>query len=80
MFGAPPAADAAKLIVTLGGDDKARKEIAHLLVPSVGRKVGDDYSLGFHIDFTHVRLLIWERTSKNVSHCLLCSPERTTFT
>jgi len=41
VFGAPPAADAAKLIVTLGGDYKARKEISHILVPSVGRKVID---------------------------------------
>ncbi|KAF8336454.1 NAD(P)-binding protein [Cantharellus anzutake] len=41
VFGAPPAADAAKLIVVLGGDYESRKEIAYLMVPSVGRKAID---------------------------------------
>jgi hypothetical protein len=39
VFGAPPAADKAQLIVVLAGEYKIRKEIAYLVVPAVGRKV-----------------------------------------
>ncbi|EIW86945.1 NAD(P)-binding protein [Coniophora puteana RWD-64-598 SS2] len=41
IFGPPPAADSAKLVIALSGDHRLKKEIAHLLVPAVGRKVMD---------------------------------------
>ncbi|KAI0783139.1 NAD-P-binding protein [Abortiporus biennis] len=41
VFGAPPAADAAQLIVVMAGDYRSKKEIAHILIPAVGRKVID---------------------------------------
>ncbi|TRM65861.1 NAD binding domain of 6-phosphogluconate dehydrogenase-domain-containing protein [Schizophyllum amplum] len=41
VFGAPAAADKAQLLIVMSGDYKAKKEAAHLLVPSVGRKVLD---------------------------------------
>jgi len=41
VFGAPPAADAAELLIVMAGDYRSKKEISHLLVPAVGRKVVD---------------------------------------
>jgi len=41
VFGAPAAANAAKLIITLGGDYNSRQDIARLVVPSIGRKIVD---------------------------------------
>lgn len=41
VFGAPPAADAAQLVVVMAGDYRSKKEVAHLLVPAMGRKVID---------------------------------------
>ncbi len=41
VFGAPAAADAGQLIVVMAGDYRSKKEVAHLLVPGVGRKVID---------------------------------------
>ncbi|KAI0348223.1 NAD(P)-binding protein [Trametopsis cervina] len=41
VFGAPPVAKAGQLLVVMAGDYRSKKEIAHLLVPGVGRKVID---------------------------------------
>lgn len=41
VFGAPPVAEAGQLIVVMAGDYRSKKEVAHLLVPGVGRKVID---------------------------------------
>lgn len=41
VFGAPPVAEAAQLIVVMAGDYRSKKEIAHLFIPAVGRKVID---------------------------------------
>ena len=41
MFGPPATADKAQLVIIMSGDYRAKKEVAHLLVPSVGRKVLD---------------------------------------
>jgi 3-hydroxyisobutyrate dehydrogenase-like beta-hydroxyacid dehydrogenase len=41
VFGAPPVADAGQLLVVMAGDYRSKKEVAHLLVPGVGRKVID---------------------------------------
>ncbi|THH26608.1 hypothetical protein EUX98_g7577 [Antrodiella citrinella] len=41
VFGAPPVADAGKLLVVMAGDYRSKKEVAHVLIPSVGRKVID---------------------------------------
>lgn len=41
VFGAPPAADKAQLIIIMSGDYRSKKEVAHLLVPAIGRKVVD---------------------------------------
>ncbi|KAL1748956.1 NAD binding domain of 6-phosphogluconate dehydrogenase-domain-containing protein [Schizophyllum fasciatum] len=41
VFGPPATADKAQLVIIMSGDYKAKKEVAHLLVPSVGRKVLD---------------------------------------
>ncbi|KAG1908364.1 NAD(P)-binding protein [Suillus fuscotomentosus] len=41
IFGAPPAADKATLVIAMSGDHRSKKEVAFLLVPAVGRKVID---------------------------------------
>lgn len=41
VFGAPPVADAGQLLIVMAGDYRSKKEVAHLLVPGVGRKVID---------------------------------------
>lgn len=41
VFGAPAVAETAQLIVVMAGDYRSKKEVAHLLVPAVGRKVFD---------------------------------------
>ncbi|KAH9950939.1 NAD-P-binding protein [Amylocystis lapponica] len=41
VFGAPPAAIGGQLLVVLSGDYRSKKEVAHLLVPGVGRKAID---------------------------------------
>lgn len=41
VFGAPAAADAAQLIIVMAGEYRVKKEVAHILVPAVGRKVID---------------------------------------
>jgi len=41
VFGAPPVAELGQLIVVMAGDYRSKKEIAHLLVPGVGKKVID---------------------------------------
>jgi len=41
VFGAPPAADKAQLVVVMAGEYKSKKEIAYLLVPTIGRKIID---------------------------------------
>lgn len=41
VFGAPPVAESGQLIVVMAGDYRSKKEVAHLLVPGVGRKVID---------------------------------------
>ncbi|KAH8094728.1 NAD(P)-binding protein [Cristinia sonorae] len=41
VFGAPPVADAGKLLVVMAGDYRSKKEVAHVLIPSVGRSVID---------------------------------------
>ncbi|THG95470.1 hypothetical protein EW026_g6190 [Hermanssonia centrifuga] len=41
VFGAPTVAETAQLIVVMAGDYRSKKEVAHLLVPAVGRKVID---------------------------------------
>ncbi|KAI0316930.1 NAD-P-binding protein [Amylostereum chailletii] len=41
VFGPPAAAETSALIVCLSGDYRIKKEVAHILVPAVGRKVLD---------------------------------------
>ncbi|KAJ7665665.1 NAD-P-binding protein [Mycena rosella] len=41
VFGTPSVADAAQLLIVMSGDYRSKKEVAHMLVPSVGRKVID---------------------------------------
>lgn len=41
VFGAPPVAEAGKLLVVMAGDYRSKKEVAHILIPGVGRKVLD---------------------------------------
>ena len=41
VFGAPAAADAAQLIIVMAGEYRSKKEVAHILVPAMGRKVID---------------------------------------
>ncbi|KAG1749750.1 NAD(P)-binding protein [Suillus paluster] len=41
IFGPPPAADSANLVIAMSGDYRSKKEVAFLLVPAVGRKVID---------------------------------------
>jgi len=41
VFGAPPVADKAQLVIVMAGDYRSKKEVAYLLVPAVGRKVVD---------------------------------------
>jgi 3-hydroxyisobutyrate dehydrogenase-like beta-hydroxyacid dehydrogenase len=41
IFGPPPAADKATLVIAMSGDYRSKKEVAFLLVPAVGRKVLD---------------------------------------
>lgn len=41
IFGPPPGADKATLVIAMSGDYRSKKEVAFLLVPAVGRKVID---------------------------------------
>jgi 3-hydroxyisobutyrate dehydrogenase-like beta-hydroxyacid dehydrogenase len=41
VFGAPPAAEKAELIIVMSGDYRSKKEVAYLFVPAIGRKVID---------------------------------------
>lgn len=41
VFGAPPAADKAQLIIIMSGDYRSKKELAYLLVPAIGKRVID---------------------------------------
>lgn len=41
VFGPPAAADAGTLVVILAGEYRAKKEVAHILVPGVGKKAMD---------------------------------------
>ncbi|KAI8990652.1 NAD-P-binding protein [Trametes punicea] len=41
VFGPPAVANAAQLIIVMSGDYRSKKEVAHLLIPAVGRKVMD---------------------------------------
>ena len=41
VFGAPRVADKAQLLLIMSGEYHFKKEVAHLLVPAVGRKVID---------------------------------------
>ncbi|KAJ7597428.1 NAD-P-binding protein [Mycena floridula] len=41
VFGTPTVADKAQLLIAMSGDYRSKKEVAHLLVPAVGRKVFD---------------------------------------
>lgn len=41
MFGTPPVAEKAQLLLIMSGDYSSKKIVAHLLVPAVGRKVLD---------------------------------------
>ena len=41
VFGAPAAADVANLIIVMAGEYRSKKEVAHLLVPAMGRKILD---------------------------------------
>ncbi|KAJ7879289.1 NAD-P-binding protein [Mycena olivaceomarginata] len=41
VFGTPPVAEAAQLIVVMSGDHQSKKEVAPMFVPAVGRKIID---------------------------------------
>lgn len=41
VFGPPPSADKAQLLLAMSGDYRSKKEVAYLLVPAIGRKVID---------------------------------------
>jgi 3-hydroxyisobutyrate dehydrogenase-like beta-hydroxyacid dehydrogenase len=41
VFGPPPAADKAELIIVMSGDYRSKKEVAYLFVPAIGKKVID---------------------------------------
>ncbi|KAK7465511.1 hypothetical protein VKT23_005485 [Stygiomarasmius scandens] len=41
VFGTPAVADKAQLVIVMSGDYRSKKEVAYLLVPSMGRKVID---------------------------------------
>lgn len=41
VFGPPAVADAGNLVIAMSGDYPSKQEVAHLLVPGVGRKVID---------------------------------------
>lgn len=41
VFGAPPAAEAAQLVIVISGELRAKREVAYLMVPAVGRKIID---------------------------------------
>ena len=41
VFGAPPAADKAQLVIVMAGDQRVKTELTNLLVPAMGRKVVD---------------------------------------
>lgn len=47
VFGPPTAAEKAQLIVVMSGDYRSKKEVAHLFVPALGRKV---YDLGGNLE------------------------------
>lgn len=41
VFGPPASAAAAQLLIVMSGDYRSKKEIAHILIPAVGRKAMD---------------------------------------
>ena len=41
VFGRPHAAEAAQLLIVMAGDYRSKKEVAHLMIPALGRKVLD---------------------------------------
>jgi len=41
VFGTPFVAAAAQLVIVMSGDYRSKKEVAHMLVPAVGKKVVD---------------------------------------
>ncbi|KAI0640128.1 NAD-P-binding protein [Trametes polyzona] len=41
VFGPPAAAAAAQLLIVMSGDYRSKKEVAHILIPAVGRKAMD---------------------------------------
>ena len=41
VFGTPPVAEKAQLLIIMSGDYHSKKEVAYLLVPAIGRKVID---------------------------------------
>lgn len=53
VFGPPAAADAGTLVVILAGEYRAKKEVAHILVPGVGKKAMD---LGGNIEKGKIQL------------------------
>lgn len=71
MFGAPPAANKAQLVIIMSGDYRSKKEVAYLLVPAVGRKVVD---LGGNLEKgrSYFRYLF-----TRLFHSLVCTPSVT---
>jgi 3-hydroxyisobutyrate dehydrogenase-like beta-hydroxyacid dehydrogenase len=59
VFGAPPVADAGQLLVVMAGDYRSKKEVAHLLVPGVGRKVID---LGGNLEKGRFLSTLWKHS------------------
>jgi len=50
-LGAPPAADAAQLVIAMSGDLRSKREVAFLFVPAIGKKVidlGGNVEKGLH--------------------------------
>jgi hypothetical protein len=41
VFGPPPAAHSAQLLLVIAGNLHAKKHVAHTLVPAIGRKMMD---------------------------------------
>lgn len=70
VFGAPPVAEAAQLIVVMAGDYRSKKEVAHLMVPAMGRKVID---LGGNLEKGPLK------ASKNVATMVLILGAAPTF-
>ena len=61
VFGSPAVADKAQLLIIMSGDYRAKKELAYLFVPAIGRKVID---LGENIEKgeSHQSLRPWTDT------------------